>query len=80
MAKERNWAPEVEFFLCECETPEHQMLMRLYDWGSDSPKSLTIPPSSNVDLTIDIHLHTNRGFFSRIWYGLKYVFGYKSRY
>lgn len=78
--KQRSWSPETEFFLCECETPDHQMLMRLYDWGADSPKSLSMPPSSNVDLTIDIHLHTNKGFFKRLWYGLGYIFGRKSRY
>lgn len=80
MTKNRTWGAEVEFFLCECETPSHQMLMRLYDWGEDSPKSLSMPPSSNVDLSIDVFLNSNRGFFGRLWYGLKYIFGCQSKY
>lgn len=78
--KERKWGPEVEFFLCECETPSHQMLMRLYDWGADSPKSLSMPPSSNVDLSIDVCLNSRHGFFGRIRHALRYVFGRKSKY
>ena len=32
------------------------------------------------EVYVEIHLANHRGFFSRLWKGLKYAFGYKCRY
>ena len=31
-------------------------------------------------LYTEVHLRTYHNFFKRLWYGLKYAFGYKSRF
>jgi hypothetical protein len=54
-----------EVFICECHSLEHMVAF----WYDDFDK--------NVHL--EVHL-TNRGFFRRIWIGIKYIFGYKCRY
>ena len=52
--------------LCECSSCEHQLIVR-YD---------------NVDdeVYVNMHLSDYKGFWKRLWHGLKYAFGYKSRY
>lgn len=32
------------------------------------------------ELFIESHLSTHRNFFRRLWYGIRYAFGYKSTY
>jgi hypothetical protein len=32
------------------------------------------------ELYLTIHLSESRGFWKRLWYGLKYAFGYQSRF
>lgn len=55
-----------ETFICECGSLEHQITV-YYD---DEERSLYFYP----------HLITYDNFFKRLWVGLKYAFGYKSRY
>lgn len=52
--------------LCECSSCEHQMIVR---WdGSDN------------EVYVEVHLADSKGFWKRMWHGLKYIFGHKSRY
>jgi len=57
---------ERQIMICECNSLEHQVTF-WYDEEYDI-------------LYNEIHLTTNRNFFKRLWYGLKYAFGYRSRY
>ena len=58
---------ETKLILCECNSPEHQLLLRKFE---DEPETFYI----------EVHLTSNRGFFKRLWCGLKYAFGYKCRF
>jgi len=59
---------ETEIMICDCNSIEHQA--KFYYWKED-----------NYDvLGILIHLMTHRSIFKRIWYAIKYIFGYKSRF
>lgn len=57
---------EREIFICDCHNLEHQVAF----WYDEEEKLLYIEP----------HLATHRNFFKRLWVGLKYAFGYKSRF
>lgn len=52
--------------ICDCHSLEHQVIF----WFDEEDGFLYCEP----------HLTTHRGFFQRLLYGLKYAFGYKSRY
>lgn len=52
-----------EFFICSCNNVEHMVIF----WR-------------DIDLLgIDIHLVPESNIFKRIWNGIKYIFGYRSR-
>lgn len=56
-----------EFLLvCECSSLEHQMVFR---WDN-----------ADNEVYANVHLADYKGFWKRLWHGLKYAFGYKSRY
>lgn len=55
-----------EIFICKCHSLEHQVSF----WYDEEDNFLYCEP----------HLTTNRNFFQRLFYGLKYAFGFKSRY
>ncbi|MFW6281297.1 MAG: hypothetical protein ACOC1O_00705 [bacterium] len=57
---------ERKIMICKCESPEHQVLI----WYDEE----------DGDFYCEPHLTTHRNFFQRLWYGLKYAFGYKSKY
>ena len=57
---------ERRILICECNSLEHQVTF----WYDEEDNMLYN----------EIHLTTNRNFIKRLWYGLKYAFGYKSRY
>ena len=52
--------------LCECSSCEHQLIIR-YDNNED-------------EVYVNMHLANYKRFWRRLWHGLKYIFGYKSRY
>ena len=52
--------------LCDCSSDEHQMIVR---WDND-----------DKEVYVSIHLANNIGFWKRLWAGLKYAFGHRSRY
>jgi hypothetical protein len=58
--------PERKLFICECGSIEHQLLF----WYDKEEKTLYT----------EVHLITWHKFFKRLWYGLKYAFGYKCRF
>lgn len=51
---------------CECESAEHQLAF-IHDRSDDF-------------VYLETHLVTHRGFFTRLWVGLRYAFGYKCKY
>jgi hypothetical protein len=53
-------------FICECNSLEHQLIF----WYDESEGELYCEP----------HLTTHKGFFKRLFSGLRYAFGYKSRF
>ena len=61
---------ETEVIICECSSMEHQAKF-YYEKPDGVPYDL---------FAVLIHLNSGRGFFYRLWYGLKYIFGFKSRY
>lgn len=55
---------DTEIFICECNTPEHQFLL-----------------TSDEDyIYLTSYLSPYLGFFQRLVLGMKYIFGYKSKY
>lgn len=55
-----------DILVCECHSLDHQFAF----WYDKENNLLYFEP----------HLTTHRNFFQRLWYGLKYAFGYKSKY
>jgi hypothetical protein len=55
--------------ICSCYSSEHQMIVHLQESGD------LYPPEAFV------HVHlVRRSFWYRLKYGIKYIFGYKSKY
>ena len=54
------------FLICDCHSFEHQLIF----WWDEDDKALYV----------HTHLVTYRGFFKRLWVGIKYAFGYKCRF
>ena len=52
--------------LCDCSSTEHQLLVR---WDNDEK-----------EVYVETHLANNKGFWTRVKYAVKYIFGYKCRY
>ena len=61
-------AEHKELILCECYSTDHQIIF-LYD---DDPAWDRV--------YVHIHLNPDRGFWKRLFAGLKHAFGYRSRY
>jgi hypothetical protein len=57
---------ERRVMICECHSLEHQVVF-WYD-------------SEFGDLYCEPHLTTHRNFFQRMWAGIKYTFGHRSKY
>jgi hypothetical protein len=55
-----------ELFICECYNAEHQFILN-YDEDDNT-------------LSLQVHLRNYRSFFKRLVTGIKYIFGYKSRF
>ena len=52
--------------LCDCSSAEHQLIVR---WDND-----------DKEVYVNVHLANMYGFWQRLWHGLKYAFGHKSKY
>jgi hypothetical protein len=57
-----------KIIICSCNSLEHQMML----WHDKE--------DNEIILYTEIHLITYHNFFKRLWYGIRYVFGYKSRF
>ena len=57
-----------ELILCDCDSVEHQMILRFDDDKDLGPM-----------VYVEIHL-VNKRWYERLWAGLKYIFGYKCCY
>jgi len=57
---------ERQILICKCHSLEHQIIF----WYDEEDDELFCEP----------HLITHKSFFKRLWCGLKYAFGYKSKY
>jgi hypothetical protein len=64
---------ETEIFICECHSLEHQL--RFFYTKEELENNHVIE-----EMNVQMHLITYDSFFTRLWVGLKYAFGYKSRY
>jgi hypothetical protein len=51
---------------CDCESPEHQFTI--------------VKDPEDKEVWLQVHLINHDGFFKRLWRGLKYAFGYTSKY
>lgn len=63
-------APEREYVECECSSTEH--FLRLTWWKEEDPRF--------AEIYVDVFLNEYYGFWKRLWLGIKYTFGYKSKY
>lgn len=62
---------ETHLVLCDCGQAEHQLIWRYFPGEQEPQEQL---------LYIDIHLRAWEGFFRRLWAGLRYAFGHRSKY
>lgn len=60
-----------KIFICDCYSPEHQIIFNTDLFEEDD---------FIEGIFFQVHLTTVDGFFKRLWKGLRYAFGYKSRY
>ena len=61
-----------DIFICDCHSTEHQMIVCYSE--DESPNGVKYP-------MVYVHTHLNKKpFWSRLKYGIKYIFGYQSRY
>lgn len=57
-----------ELFVCKCEDVEHQIIFSWFDEPDEH------------ELYAAVHLAPVRNPLKRIWYAIKYIFGYKCKY
>lgn len=55
-----------ELFICQCHNTEHQLIFSYL-------------PDEKI-VYMNVHLITEHNIFKRIWYAIKYIFGYRSMY
>lgn len=55
-----------ELFICQCYSPEHQLIFSYF------------PEDENV--YVSVHLIPEYRLWKRIWMAIKYIFGYRSCY
>lgn len=61
---------------CTCADTDHIMIWQMDSRFFDSDFLEQYPP----EFYVDVHLSTWKGFWCRLWVGIKYIFGHKSRY
>jgi hypothetical protein len=61
-----------DLIICECHSTEHQIILSYSEDTDDK---------GNVYPMCYAHIHLNKhGFWQRLKHGVKYIFGYRSRY
>lgn len=61
-----------EFFRCICHDIGHCVVFSF--WEDDDEKR------GVSEMYVEIHLDDCHGFFKRVWYAIRYIFGHKSKY
>ena len=64
---------EKDILLCECNSDEHQIIIHYNEEEFENGQRYNV-------CYAHIHLTTYKFFWKRLIYGIKYVFGYKSKY
>jgi len=62
-----------KFVVCTCGSTEHLIRLQLFQWMNKYGET------TDVDVSFEIHLVSNYSFLSRLWIGLKYIFGFKQK-
>ena len=57
---------EKHVVLCDCHCAEHQFIL--------------VKDTTDQEVWLEVHLCPTPGFVRRLWAGLRYAFGYRSRY
>lgn len=57
-----------ELFICMCHNVEHQLIFSYF------------PDDEDKEVYVSTHLNPEYNIFKRIWYAIKYIFGYRSMY
>lgn len=60
-----------ELFICQCSSIEHQVIFQYFEDEKDA---------DDKEVYVSIHLAPERNIFKRIWYAIRYIFGYRCRY
>ena len=68
-----------EILLCECFSTEHQIIFS-YIEDEEYNKDNNVLPAYFGEVFMHIHLYSRKGFFSKLKYAIKYIFGYKCKY
>jgi hypothetical protein len=55
------------FLSCECSSPEHTIVVQVFDWGDNLPYK--------PDFIVNVQASNYRSFYKRVWAALKYIFG-----
>lgn len=61
---------ENNYFECQCGFDEHRLMLCL-DVDTDEP---------HPNLYTSIFMDSEKTFWQRVWTGIKYIFGYRSKY
>ncbi|MCK9415847.1 hypothetical protein M0Q97_04235 [Candidatus Dojkabacteria bacterium] len=75
MKKEKN---PIELLICECHSTDHQIIL-LYEYDEEYDENGNITKKLPM-CYIHINLNNYMSFWKRLKFGIKYIFGYKSRY
>ena len=59
---------EEKIFICSCCSLEHQVAF--WQWKDENYN----------ELYINIHLYAHENFFKKLWTGIRYIFGHRSRF
>lgn len=55
------------FLSCECQSPDHTVIIQVYDWGDSMPY--------RPDFFIEVQATNYKPFHKRVWAAIKYIFG-----
>jgi hypothetical protein len=74
MPKKAKWRDNLldrkqMFIICDCHSNEHMFALSYFANDEDEPYAY-----------LTVHLSHWENFFRRLWIGIKYAFGYRSRY
>lgn len=75
-----NDGVDKELFICECSSTEHQFVLTYIKGDLVKNKEFDVEWYEEDLLSIEVHLANYKNFWQRLIGGIKYIFGYKSRY